>query len=76
MIDNFKRNITNFMEVLSQSVKVRLEKMPKFCKKCIENYQSAKCMDAKVGILFSGKLNFKFVNAETSLTVCIEYHFF
>ncbi|XP_012532419.1 asparagine synthetase domain-containing protein 1 [Monomorium pharaonis] len=48
------------MELLHQSVKVRVKKKPNYCKDCIKivlNGESVTCTHSKIGILFSGGLD-------------------
>jgi len=48
------------MELLHQSVKIRIKKKPNYCKECIKlilNGRNVTCAHSKIGVLFSGGLD-------------------
>ncbi|EGI69857.1 Asparagine synthetase domain-containing protein 1 [Acromyrmex echinatior] len=48
------------MELLHQSVKIRIKKKPNYCKECIKlvlNDENVTCAHSKIGVLFSGGLD-------------------
>lgn len=62
LLENQKvsERVEHLRELLQQSVKIRVEKKPNYCKDCIKivlNGGSVVCTHSKVGILFSGGLD-------------------
>lgn len=51
-IEEINETCDKFLELLSKSVKDRIQRTPKFCKSCIRTGES--CSHTRVGILFSG----------------------
>jgi asparagine synthetase B (glutamine-hydrolysing) len=55
--DDFLRIVDNLGSILTESVKLRIEAQPNYCKQCISSDMSKACNDSKLAILFSGGLD-------------------